>query len=309
MKAVGKNTAIKVKVVAITASPISSAASMAAWYGDLPMRKWRTMFSTSTMASSTKMPTTSDKASRVTTLMEKPKACMPMKAGITDKGRATAVTKVARQSRKNNHTTNTAKMAPSYSRCKEPWYSSATGETKSKASVNSMSGWAARNSARAFCTAAPTSISLAPRLRETSKPTTGWPLSRAAERGSATVSCTWATWSKRMRRPSAKVNDMRDKVWASVTVPRVRTGCSPPATSVRPPELSDCICLSWREISAALAPSACRRCGSKAMWICRSTPPTRLTAPTPRTASNLRAIWLSTNHDKASASILAERNV
>ena len=31
IKAVGKNTAIKVKVVAITAKPISSAASMAAW--------------------------------------------------------------------------------------------------------------------------------------------------------------------------------------------------------------------------------------------------------------------------------------
>ena len=31
MKAVGRNTAISVKVVAITASPISSAASIAAW--------------------------------------------------------------------------------------------------------------------------------------------------------------------------------------------------------------------------------------------------------------------------------------
>ncbi len=39
MKAVGKNTAIRVKVVAITARPISSAASIAAWYGVLPMRR------------------------------------------------------------------------------------------------------------------------------------------------------------------------------------------------------------------------------------------------------------------------------
>ncbi len=31
MKAVGRNTAISVKVVAITARPISSAASIAAW--------------------------------------------------------------------------------------------------------------------------------------------------------------------------------------------------------------------------------------------------------------------------------------
>ena len=73
MKAVGKNTAIKVKVVAITAKPISSAASMAACRGGLPMRKWRSMFSTSTMASSTKIPMTSESASSVTTLMEKPR--------------------------------------------------------------------------------------------------------------------------------------------------------------------------------------------------------------------------------------------
>ena len=73
MKAVGRNTAISVKVVAITASPISSAASIAAWNGVLPMRRWRSMFSTSTMASSTRMPITSDSASSDTTLMEKPR--------------------------------------------------------------------------------------------------------------------------------------------------------------------------------------------------------------------------------------------
>ena len=73
MKAVGKNTAISVKVVAITARPISSAASIAAWYGVLPMRRWRTIFSTSTIASSTKMPITRLSANSVTTLMEKPR--------------------------------------------------------------------------------------------------------------------------------------------------------------------------------------------------------------------------------------------
>ena len=77
------------------------------------MYKWRSMFSTSTMASSTKIPTTSDKASKVTTLMENPRAHMPMKAGNTDKGKATADTNVARMSRKNSHTTITANKAPS----------------------------------------------------------------------------------------------------------------------------------------------------------------------------------------------------
>ena len=63
MNAVGRNTAISVNVVAITARPISSAASMAASYGVLPMRRWRSIFSISTMASSTSTPITSVSAS------------------------------------------------------------------------------------------------------------------------------------------------------------------------------------------------------------------------------------------------------
>ena len=85
------------------------------------------MFSTSTMASSTKIPTTSDKASSVMMLIENPSMCMPMNAGITDSGSATADTNVARQSRKNSHTTTTASSAPSYCRCIDPSYSSCTG--------------------------------------------------------------------------------------------------------------------------------------------------------------------------------------
>ena len=113
MNAVGRNTATSVKVVAITARPISSAASMAAWYGVLPMRRWRTMFSTSTMASSTRMPTTSDKASSEITLTLKPSRYMPANAGITDSGSATADTNVARRLRRNSQTTSTASTAPS----------------------------------------------------------------------------------------------------------------------------------------------------------------------------------------------------
>lgn len=65
---------------------------------------------------------------------------MPMKAGMADSGSATADTKVARQSRRNSHTTITARMAPSYNGAIEPSNSSFTGVTKSKDSVSSMSG-------------------------------------------------------------------------------------------------------------------------------------------------------------------------
>ena len=60
MKLTGTNTAMIVAEVATTARPISSAASSAAWKPVLPMRLWRTMFSISTMASSTSTPATSD---------------------------------------------------------------------------------------------------------------------------------------------------------------------------------------------------------------------------------------------------------
>ena len=121
MKAVGRNTAIRVKVVAITARPISSAASVAACSGGFPWARWRMMFSISTMASSTRMPTTSDSDSSVTMLMEKPRACIAANAGITDNGKAVAETRVARQSRRNSQTTITARTAPSYSSSIEPW--------------------------------------------------------------------------------------------------------------------------------------------------------------------------------------------
>ena len=267
------------------------------------MRRWRTMFSTSTIASSTRIPTTRESASSVTTLMVKPIWCMPMKAGMADIGSATADTSVARHSRRNSHTTSTASAAPSYSRCREPMYSSCAGVTKSKASVSSMSGCCSLSSSRAFCTAAPTATSLSPRLRTTSKPITGTPSSRAAERGSATVSLTRATSLRRMRRPSASESSINATSAALRTVPRVRTGCSDTPRSVRPPAASVCTMRNWRDTSATVAPSACNLSGSMATSTSRFTPPTRFTAPTPRTEISLRAISWSTNQLSASSSI------
>jgi hypothetical protein len=105
MNAVGRNTAISVNVVAMTARPISSAASIAASYGRLPSRRWRMMFSISTMASSTRMPTTSDSEISVTPLSVKPRRYIAAKVGMAASGSAAAATSVARQSRRNSHTT------------------------------------------------------------------------------------------------------------------------------------------------------------------------------------------------------------
>ncbi len=113
MKLTGRNTAMIVADVATTARPISSAASSAAWKPVLPMRIWRTMFSISTMASSTSTPATNDSASRLTPLSVKSNQYMKANVGIADSGIASAEIAVARQSRRNRNTTSTASTDPS----------------------------------------------------------------------------------------------------------------------------------------------------------------------------------------------------
>ena len=113
MKLTGRNTAMIVNDVATTARPISSAASMAARKPLLPMRMCLTMFSISTMASSTSTPATSDRPSSVTPFSVNPMACMKAKVGTADSGIASAEMTVARQLRRNIQTTITARVEPS----------------------------------------------------------------------------------------------------------------------------------------------------------------------------------------------------
>ncbi len=122
------------------------------------------------------------------------------------------------------------------------------------------------------------------------------------------VSSTVAIWSSRMR-------GRRTATVPAPPAPRptsTRTACAAAAgchrCRPRPPALSICTLASWREMSAAVAPSACSLSGSSRICTSRSTPPTRLTAPTPRTDSSSLATSLSTNQDSASSSILSERH-
>ena len=115
MKLTGTNTAMIVAEVATTARPISSAASRAAWYGDFPMRMCRTMFSISTIASSTSTPATSDRASRLISFSVTSISDMNANVGIADSGMASAEIAVARHSRRNSQTTSTASREPSIS--------------------------------------------------------------------------------------------------------------------------------------------------------------------------------------------------
>ena len=55
----GMKTAASERVIETIVKPISWAPSSAAWYGRLPISRWRTMFSSMTIASSTTKPTQS----------------------------------------------------------------------------------------------------------------------------------------------------------------------------------------------------------------------------------------------------------
>ena len=73
-KATGRNTDTSAIVVATTAKPISRIPANAAWRRDRPISRWRKMFSSTTIASSTTRPMASTSASRVMMLMEKSSA-------------------------------------------------------------------------------------------------------------------------------------------------------------------------------------------------------------------------------------------
>ena len=184
-----------------------------------------------------------------------------------------------------------------------------TGSTKSKAVVKRTSGCAAFSSSSLRCTPAATSVSLAPRVRLTSKATTGLPSSSAALRGSATVSSTRATSPSRTRRPSGSGRSSRARSSADSTLAEARTDCSAPPSCARPPAASCCTSRSWRDTPTAVTPRPSRRCGSSSTRTSRLTPPTRVTPPTPGTPRSARATVSSTNQDRLSASMPVDATV
>ena len=73
-KALGTNTAISTSEIASTAVPTSSMVWCEASFGDMPSARFRSTFSTTTMASSTTMPMASTRPNRVSMSSEKPTA-------------------------------------------------------------------------------------------------------------------------------------------------------------------------------------------------------------------------------------------
>src|SRR5262249_53374702 len=96
-KADGTNTAHSVSAIEISAPPTSSIVRWAASTGDMPSRMLRSTFSTTTIASSTTMPTASTRPNRDRLLSEMPKAARIANVPTSDTGIAMTGMMVARQ--------------------------------------------------------------------------------------------------------------------------------------------------------------------------------------------------------------------
>lgn len=68
IKLISTNTATIVRLIAITAKPMASLASKTTLYGILPYIRYRSIFSISTIASSTKIPATSVRENKLNTI-------------------------------------------------------------------------------------------------------------------------------------------------------------------------------------------------------------------------------------------------
>ncbi len=104
-KPTGRNTATSTAVVAITANATCAVPRRAATSGGSPRSTRRCTFSTTTMASSTTSPMHSTSASRVSRLIEKPKAYSAMKAATRHTGTVTAGISAARKLPRNSQIT------------------------------------------------------------------------------------------------------------------------------------------------------------------------------------------------------------
>ena len=113
MNADGMNTAHSVSAIASSAPPTSSMVRCAASRGDSPSRRLRSTFSTTTIASSTTMPTASTSPNSDRLFSENPSAARIAKVPTSDTGIAMIGMIDARQVCRNRITTTTTSATAS----------------------------------------------------------------------------------------------------------------------------------------------------------------------------------------------------
>ena len=199
MNSSGINTATSDKLIATTVKPTSRAPSSAAVKRSMPASRWRLVFSSTTMASSTTKPVATVSAIRLRLFSEKPSKYITAKVPSSDTTVATAGMTVARALRKNALTTSTTSTmemisVSSTSRSDEriDWV-----ESEATCSVTSRGNWAC-NSGSSARTPSTVSITFAAGWRRTSTTTAGLPLNRPRVLTFSTPSSTLAMSDSRI---------------------------------------------------------------------------------------------------------------
>ena len=105
MKAIGANTTMSTRVMAIAAKPISLRPLTAASRGPSPICRWRKMFSSTTIESSTRMPTVRVSPIRLIMFRLKPRKYMTPSVAIRLVGIASSTISVLRKVCKNTNST------------------------------------------------------------------------------------------------------------------------------------------------------------------------------------------------------------
>ena len=304
MKPIGRNTATMDSVVASTARPISSVPCSAASCGLLPICTWRTMFSRTTMASSMSSPTHRLSAINVMVLMVKPNTYMNRKVPINAIGKVSPVITVLRQELRNRKTMRMVSDAPS-SRvcCTLDRLTRIDRELSRLISVRMPGGVSDLLSASTRCRPSTTATVFSPWLFCTLRSTVRWPLYRARLSCSCGPSTTSATCPSRITLPLPEPAVLAEARRATMMSAKSRGAFSLALTCTTRScsrERSVPSGISWFSLRSAAAicsvvtPSASIAEGRNWIWICRSTPPTMLTEPTPRTFSmRLSRNWLA----------------
>ncbi len=197
------NTATSDTVIEMTVKLISLVPRIAASKTGSPRSMWRTMFSSTTMASSTTNPTArvsaiSDRLSRLY-----PSRCMTAKVPMSDIGSASAGITVARTFRRNRKITITTRQS---ARKSVNFTSSTEAFTVTDRSLSvAMStegGICERRSATAALTRSATATVLVPGWRWIASTTARWPLNQLARLVSCTLSSTRPRSPRRTGAPS-----------------------------------------------------------------------------------------------------------
>ena len=173
---IGRNTAISEKLIDITVKPTSRAPTSAACMRGMPSSRWREMFSSTTMASSTTKPVDtvsaiSDRLSRLN-----PIRYIAPNVPMMETGTAIAGIMVARALRRNRNTTRVTRTTAITNVISVSLRLDRIVVLRSLAMVRFMSaGIAAMSCGIAAFTASTVSMMLAPGWRNRITSTAGWP--------------------------------------------------------------------------------------------------------------------------------------